>query len=181
MLTFFGMHEEVVTYLEMTSPNALVPPTRATAWPLMTDLVTPDDSGLVRDTYVRIGRPLNWDSPRMSWSADDWLAEIFRPGVHAWLGRVDGETAGLVELEAGPNDDVGIVVFGLVPEFIGKGFGAAFLTQSTRLAWDFPLVGGQPVRRVWVQTWRDHPHAIPNYQSRGFRIFRTERRTAGSE
>jgi hypothetical protein len=35
----------------------------------------------------------------------------------------------------------------------------------------------EPVRRVWLHTSsRDHPHAKPNYERRGFRPFRTEQR-----
>ena len=67
--------------------------------------------------------------------------------------------AGLAELEAQPNGDVGIVVSGLVPEFVGKGFGGAFLTVATRRAWNMETCG-RPTTRVWLQTSsRDHPHA----------------------
>jgi GNAT superfamily N-acetyltransferase len=92
---------------------------------------------------------------------------------------VDDELAGLVELEAEPNGDVGIVVFGLVPEFIGQGYGGALLTLATRLAWETMAPTGASVRRVWVQTSsHDHPHALSNYEQRGFRSFRTERRSS---
>lgn len=70
-----------------------------------------------------------------------------------------------------------MVVFGLVPEVVGRGFGAHLLTVGTRLAWGLGPLGGVRVRRVWLHTSsRDHPHAKPNYQRRGFRLFRTERR-----
>ncbi len=165
----------------MSAPTELVPAGRANVAPVEMDSVSPNGSSVVRSTYVRIGIPLEWDSPRMSWSDGDWEAELLRPGVRAWLGRVGGGTAGMVELEAEPNGDVGIVVFGLVPEFIGQGFGAVFLTEATRLAWEIALPNGKSVGRVWVQTSSlDHPHAIPNYESRGFKIFKTEtRRHAG--
>ncbi|MDQ4025288.1 MAG: acetyltransferase [Actinomycetota bacterium] len=102
-----------------------------------------------------------------------------RPGVQAWIARVDGEVAGLVELESEANGDVGIVVFGLVPEFVGKGFGGAFLTVATRLAWGLTSPDGTSTRRVWLQTSsRDHPNARPNYERRGFRSFRTDPRRA---
>jgi GNAT superfamily N-acetyltransferase len=66
---------------------------------------------------------------------------------------------------------VGIVVFGLVPELIGRGLGGALLTRATELAWELAAPGG----RVWVQTSsHDHPHALRNYERRGFRAFRTE-------
>jgi GNAT superfamily N-acetyltransferase len=87
---------------------------------------------------------------------------------------VGEEVAGLLELEADPEASVGIVILGLLPEFLGKGFGGAFLASATRLAWQMVSASGQTTKRVWVQTSsRDHPHALPNYQKRGFRIFRT--------
>jgi hypothetical protein len=89
---------------------------------------------------------------------------------------VHEDVVGLVELEAQSNGDVGIVVFGLVPEFVGRGFGGAFLTLATQLAWELTSPDGTATTRVFVQTSsRDHPNAIPNYERRGFRTFRTER------
>jgi GNAT superfamily N-acetyltransferase len=127
---------------------------------------------------VRIGAPHGW-TRRSAWSDAQWEKELACPGVQAWIARVDGDVAGLVELESESNGDVGIVVFGLVPEFVGKGFGGAFLTLATRLAWKLTSPGGMSTRRVWVQTSsRDHPHAKPNYERRGFRPFRTETRSA---
>ena len=41
----------------------------------------------------------------------------------------------MAELEAGAGGDVGIVVLGLVPEFVGRGFGGELLTLATELAW----------------------------------------------
>jgi GNAT superfamily N-acetyltransferase len=61
------------------------------------------------------------------------------------------------------------------PEFLGKGFGGALLTSGRRLAWQMVSPSGAPTKRVWVQTSsRDHPHALPNYEKRGFRTFRTQ-------
>jgi GNAT superfamily N-acetyltransferase len=95
--------------------------------------------------------------------------------VRAWLARVQDEVAGIPELEADPEGNAGVVIFGLLPEFFGKGFGGAFLTSATRLAWQMVSPSGVPTKRVWVQTSsRDHPHALPNYEKRGFRTFRTE-------
>jgi len=108
----------------------------------------------------------------MAWSDTQWEEELSRQGVGAWVARVDGEIAGLVELETEPAGDVGIVVFGLVPELVGKGFGGGFLTLATELAWNVTSLGGRPTKRVWVQTSSvDHPHVLPNYERRGFRQF----------
>jgi GNAT superfamily N-acetyltransferase len=109
----------------------------------------------------------------MEWSAGDWETELLRPGVKAWLARVGGETVGLVELELEPSGDVGIVIFGLVPEFIGRGFGGSLLTATVQLAWS--LSSERPVQRVWLQTTSgDHPNAIENYKRRGFEVFQTQ-------
>jgi len=156
---------ETLTSLEMTSPDQLVPP----SGPMPIEL-QPADAASLRSTYVRIGAPYGWTG-RTQWSDEDWAEELARPGVHAWIALSDGEIAGLVELEAEPRGDVGIVVFGLVPEQIGQGLGGALLTRATELAWELVAPGG----RVWVQTSsRDHPHALPNYASRGFTTFRSE-------
>ena len=113
-----------------------------------------------------LGRRSLWPA----WSDRQWEQWLSSPGVQPWLARVDGKVAGMVELELQPGGDVGIVVFGLVPEFVGKGFGGHLLTVGTRLAWEAE-------RRVWLLTSsRDYPHAKPNYERRGFRAFRTEQR-----
>jgi GNAT superfamily N-acetyltransferase len=128
--------------------------------------------------WNRIGAPYGWTG-RSAWSVRERQEELARPGVRVWTAMVEQELAGLVELEAEPSGDVGITYFGLIPEFIGRGFGGALLTMATDLAWTMTAPNGEPVRRVWLQTSsRDHPHALPNYERRGFRVFRTERRSA---
>lgn len=115
----------------------------------------------------------------MDWTDAQWEEELSRQGVRAWVARVDGDVAGFVELEADRDGDVGIVVFGLVPEFVGRGFGGAFLTPATEMAWQGTSPGGRPTRRVWVQTSsHDHPHALPNYERRGFSASRIEHKSA---
>ena len=116
------------------------------------------------------------------WSDAQWERELSRQGIRAWVARVDGDVAGFVELEAEPNGDVGIVVFGLVSEFVGRGFGGAFLTLATEMAWKVTSPGGSPTKRVWVETSsHDHPHALPNYERRGFRPFASSTRPVASD
>jgi putative methionine-R-sulfoxide reductase with GAF domain/GNAT superfamily N-acetyltransferase len=167
--------EETVTYLEMTSPDQLRPGRPAPA-PVAMVKLDRTAASLLRSTYARIGAPLNWQSRRF-WADERWEQLLGRQDVHTWIARVGDEVAGMVELEVQPGGDVEIVVFGLVPEFIGKGFGAHVLTVGTRLAWQVERLDGVPVRRVWLHTSsRDNPHAKPNYERRGFRPFRTEQR-----
>jgi GNAT superfamily N-acetyltransferase len=152
--------------LELTSPDDLVP-ARPPPAPLELEEVGAEAARLVGATYVRIFTPVGGGG-RATWSDSQWVEELTRAGVRTWLAKVEDGVAGLVELEAEPGGDVGIVVFGLVPEFVGRGFGGALLTEATRLAWDLVARAG----RVWVQTAsNDHPHALPNYLRRGFRRF----------
>jgi GNAT superfamily N-acetyltransferase len=167
--------DEVITSLEMTAPMQLVP-ARPESAPLELEEIEPAGAPLVRSLYVRIWEPLV-SGGRMDWSDAQWEDELSRPEVRVWVARVGVELAGFVELEAAPDGVVGIVVFGLVPEFIGRGFGGVFLTRATETAWKMTSRSGCSTSRVWVQTSSgDHPHALANYQRRGFRIFRVERR-----
>ena len=164
------MRGEVITSLEMTSLEELRPGREAPT-PIKLVEVEAAASQLLRTTYWRVWEALA-SGGRVNWSDADWVGELSRPGVRAWLAQIEGEVAGLVELEA-QGTDVGIVVFGVVPEFRGRGFGAGFLSLVTRLAWQMPEAA--PVRRVWLQTSSgDHPNAIKNYEARGFTTFRTK-------
>jgi GNAT superfamily N-acetyltransferase len=167
--------EETVTYLEMTAPDQLVPG-RPPPTPIDLERLDPTSLPLLRSTYARIGAPHAWVG-RSAWSDAQWEAWLSRPGRQPWIARVDGEVAGMVELELQSGGDVEIVVFGLVPEFVGRGFGSHLLTLGARLAWAAEHPDRAPTRRVWLHTSsRDHPNALPNYQRRGFRAYRTERR-----
>jgi GNAT superfamily N-acetyltransferase len=171
--------EETITSLEMTAPDQLAPG-RTPPAPLTLRPVGPATLPEAGAVWNRIGAPYGWTG-RSVWSDAQWRRQLTRPGVRVWIAMVEEEVAGWVELEAEPTGDVGITYFGLVPEFIGKGFGGALLTLATQLAWTMRAPGGESARRVWLQTSsRDHPHALPNYEARGFRVFRTERRSGGS-
>jgi GNAT superfamily N-acetyltransferase len=161
--------ERTVTYLEMTSPDQLVPG-RPSPASIEMERVGPTSASLLASTYARIGTPYNWTSlPEAQW--EEGLA---RPGAQAWVARVRGEVAGMAAMKA-QGGDVEIVVAGLIPEFVGSGFGGHLVTLATRLAWKAEHPDGGLTRRVWLHTSSlDHPHALPNYQRRGFRVLATE-------
>lgn len=162
-----------ITHLEMTSPDQLVPG-RPPPAPLQLAELDRGSLELLRSTYCRVGAPHHWIT-RVAWSEDQWVELLSRPDVHPWIVRVGGEVAGMVEFAEQSGGDVEIAVFGLVPEFVGMGFGGRALTVGTRLAWTTGQHGGPPARRVRLHTSSlDHPHALRNYQRRGFRPFRVE-------
>lgn len=161
--------DQTVTYLEMTSPGQLCPGA-VPAVDVTLDSVDATALALIRSTHDRIAAPHHWSS--LTWSEQQWLELLSRPGVRSWIVRVGADVAGLVQLEIGPRHEVEITKFGLVPEFVGRGFGGHVLTLASRLAWD---VAG--VERVWLHTSSlDHPHALSNYLKRGFHAFRVEQR-----
>src|SRR5918995_1859877 len=85
-----------------------------------------------------------------------------------WAELTVGPT-GYFELRAHQDDSVEIAYFGLLPDFIGRGWGKYLLTRAVQSAWQ------QGPRRVWLHTCTlDHPAALPNYLKRGFRPVRQE-------
>jgi GNAT superfamily N-acetyltransferase len=158
---------EIVTYLEMTARDQLVPaaPVRGLALESLAR-----ESPLVVELQVRIGAPHGWkcaSRTEQEWSA--WFARY--PDRAFWLVAWDGEPVGLVAYDLHPGDEVEIETFGLAPEFVGKGLGGHALTLAVRRAWELTPT----VARIWLHTSSvDHPHALPNYHRRGFRTFRTE-------
>jgi GNAT superfamily N-acetyltransferase len=167
--------DQTITYLEMRSPDDLVPG-RPPPEPMELEHVDAAAVGTFHAAVLRIGEPHDWTTPSGR-SEDQWRARLARPQVRAWIAGVGGEVAGVIELELHAEGEVEITMFGLVPEMVGRGFGGHLLTLATRLAWEARLAGGGPNRRVWLHTSSlDHPHALLNYERRGFRVFRTERR-----
>ncbi|MQA74673.1 MAG: GNAT family N-acetyltransferase [Solirubrobacterales bacterium] len=162
---------QTITHLEMTAREQLVPAARP-ATSLELEPMGAESLELIRSTCLRIGEPHHW-STRPAWSTERWHEHLSRPAVLDWIARADGEVAGMVELELQARAAVEITILGLVPELVGRGLGGHLLTLATRLAWDARAEGGPPTRRVWLHTSSlDHPHALPNYERRGFRVFR---------
>ncbi|MFK4082817.1 GNAT family N-acetyltransferase [Kribbella sp. NPDC020789] len=155
-----------ITSLEMTSPTDLTPGTPPPS-PISLDELTASAADDVRVLYERIWAPLG-PSGRTGWTTAQWENELSPSGIHTYQAAIHGVPAGFAELSVESQGAVGIVVFGLVPEFQSKGYGAGFLAAVTRLAWTL----NTPTTRVWLQTSStDHPHALRNYVQRGFRIF----------
>ncbi len=161
--------DQTLTFLEMTSRDQLVA-ARVPPVDITLDSVDATSVALIRSTHDRIATPHHWSS--LEWSEQMWCNVLSHSGVRSWIAYLGKEVIGLVQLQPRPLREVQITKFGLVPEFVGRGLGGHLLTLATRLAWD---IGD--VDRVWLLTTSlDHPHALRNYLSRGFRPFRVEQR-----
>lgn len=160
--------EVVTTYLEMTSPAQLRPKLSSDPQ-FRAREVAERDWRLNRWLYLNVGEPWAWNDKRR-WSAERWQAYVCTNALRTFVGEYDKEIAGYFELHR-EDGAVEIAYFGLLPNFIGRGFGGAFLTSAIEEAWRWNA------SRVWVHTCTlDHPSALQNYQARGFRIYKTSRR-----
>ena len=99
----------------------------------------------------------------------EWIDYVESDSLRTYVAYYDGSPAGYFELRHDRLNDVEITYFGLAPKFIGRGLGGYLLTVALKQAWALSP------HRVWVHTCsRDHASALPNYQARGFKIYREE-------
>jgi ribosomal protein S18 acetylase RimI-like enzyme len=158
----------VTTYfLEMTSPAQLNRAETCAELDLR-ECETPQYA-LNRELYARVGGPWQWHD-KLSWTDEQWRAYVESDQLRTWVVCCRGQIAGYFELRKQADDEVEIAYFGLVGEFIGRGFGGDLLTRAIESAWRWGA------RRVWVHTCTlDHPAALANYRARGMHVYREER------
>jgi len=154
-----------ITYhLEMHSPDELL----ASAQKVEIEL-RQEGALFSQQMYMQVGVMWRWND-RRDWTTEQWEELHGQGATRTYAGIVDGEVIGYFELDLTEENESEIIYFGLLPDYIGKGLGGAFLTKCIETAWSQPAT-----RRVWVHTCTfDHEHALANYQARGFKLFKTE-------
>jgi GNAT superfamily N-acetyltransferase len=169
-----GITEVTRTYLEMKAPGDLRPTPTPTPTPPI-ERMEHCSPAVFRYLYTEVGRAFHW-TDRLAWSEETIQRHLADPGISIWL-MSEGETpAGYFELREHDDGSVEIAYFGLLPAFIGRGWGKYLLTRATQAAWELGP------NRVWLHTCTlDHPSALPNYLKRGFRPVRTEVYVVGGE
>jgi GNAT superfamily N-acetyltransferase len=161
----------VRTYLEMRSPGDLRPALVPEDAPRL-ERIEDCPGSFFRYLYAEVGRAYHW-TDRLRWSDEQVSAHLVNPDISLWLLSASGAPAGYFELRRHEDDSVEVAYFGLLPEFVGRGWGGHLLTLAAREAW---ALGPE---RVWLHTCTlDHPAALPNYLKRGFRPVREESYTA---
>jgi GNAT superfamily N-acetyltransferase len=150
-------------FLEMASPDRLRP-ARAPRQEALLMRVGQPCPEFSRFFYRAVGGSWYWID-RIAWSYEEWQA--WTEQVETWAAYVDGTPAGYFELQQRSDGTVHIALFGLLPWAIGQGLGGWLLTRAVERAWE---PGPQTVT---VNTCSvDGPHALANYQARGFAITR---------
>ncbi len=167
----------VITYLEMTAPpTSAHPPTPAAKVALMRAEVPTQP--FYRFLYDNVGGPWLWWERRVLDDAD-LSAIIFNPKVEIYVLYVGGVPAGFAELDTrqAPKE-IELAYFGLMEDYVGRGFGGFFLRWAIDQAWN----RDPAPRRLWVNTCTlDHPNALAVYQRQGFSPYRRETKSIDDE
>ena len=159
-----GSVEVKRTYLEMKAPADLRP-ARSADPAARVERVEGCPASFYRYLYAEVGRAYRWVD-RLGWTDEEIRAHLANPAVSLWVLTVRSAPAGYFELKAVPDGSVEIAYFGLLPEFIGPGYGKHLLTEAVERAWSLSA------RRVWLHTCSlDSPAALPSYEARGFRRY----------
>jgi GNAT superfamily N-acetyltransferase len=157
--------DDVITYLEMhakpTGPRVHPPAGHKIA------LIQAENCTIsfYRYLYDTVGTPWLWYERKLLSDAT-LAAEIAGPVTEIFVLHAGGVPAGYFELDTAMPEATELRYFGLVPEFIGRGFGPFLLQAAIERAWS------RPIRRLWVHTRTfDHPKALGNYQRNGFVVY----------
>jgi GNAT superfamily N-acetyltransferase len=160
--------EDIITYLEMLArPSGPRPPP-----PLeMLALMRAENCtvSFYRYLYETVGERWLWYERRRL--GDTELAGVIgSPTVEIHVLYVRGVPAGFFEFDVAEAQETRLSYLGLVPEFIGRGFGAYLLQAAIDCAWL------RPIARLWLTTSHfDHPKALRLYQRGGFVVYAQRR------
>ena len=121
-----------------------------------------------RSLYNAVGKDFHWLGRRKM--SDEALAAILADPLNVLhVLHIDGEPAGLAELDQRQPNEIELSQFGLMRDFIGKGLGKWFLQWALAKAWSYAP------NRIWLHTCTlDHPAALPNYLKAGFVLLKQE-------
>jgi len=153
-----------VTFLEMHEPKEMPPPLAQTHFEL---LPKPISANKYREYYYGVGEKHFW-LDRMVMPDDELVEKVNSPKVEIFIFKINDEPAGYIEFVKEAKF-VEILYFGIMPEFIGKGYGKYFLHWVIAKAWSY-----QP---KWIQLntcTLDHPNALATYKKAGFTEVRKE-------
>ena len=155
--------EVTVTYLEMVQ-RPIMPTVRQPSVDQTVALLLAEKPNVkfYRYLYETIGEAWLWYERREI--TDSALESVLNsPLVEIYVLYVGGVPAGYAELDRRQEGEIELAYFGLMPEFIGLGFGAWLLDRILDTAWR------HKPERVWLHTCTlDHPEALRLYQRAGF-------------
>jgi GNAT superfamily N-acetyltransferase len=156
----------ITTYLEMSSRAQFCPSYTNGSHFSVQRMKTPD-LHFYRFLYGTVGEQWRWRDRLVMPDAELNLI-LANPNVTIDVLYVHGVPAGYVELDR-QGTDTEIAYFGLRDSFHGLGYGKHLLSHGIAQAWS------DGARRVHVHTCNlDGPHALNNYQKRGFSVYHVD-------
>ena len=154
----------VTTYLEMTSPVYFAPAYVNASDVEIVKMEMPD-LGFYKFLYQSVGEEWAWRD-RLQIPNAELRQVLSSPRTQVHVMYVSGSPGGYVELYQHDDSSVEIAYFGLRRDYMGRGLGKHLLSYGVARAWEMDAA------RVWLHTCNlDGPHALANYQKRGFRIY----------
>lgn len=159
----------ITTYLEMTRRADFRPSYLPESDESRIDSMMKPDIAYYRFLYRLVGEQWRWRD-RLALSDAALYDILSSEQTSVDVLYVDGVPAGYIELHREGGQNVEIAYFGLRMNFFGQGYGKHLLSHGVARAW------AEGARRVWLHTCNlDGPHALVNYQKRGFRVYHVER------
>lgn len=154
------------TYLEISSKDQWLRRNRVQTGLVVRECVVRQPQ-FNRFLYKYVGAQWKW-TYRLDWSARQWQDSVGSDDLRTFVAYQCGSIAGYYELKR-RRDEVEIGILGLVPGFIGKGYGGFLLDSAIENAFTWGA------RRVWLHTCaNDHPNALNNYLKSGFTVFKVQ-------
>jgi len=157
----------ITTYLQMTSPSEFTP-----SFIQATDIeivkMEMPDLAFYKFLYQSVGEEWAWRD-RLVMPNSELRKILSSENTQVHVLYVSGSPGGYVELFKHEDGSVEIMYFGLRRDYMGRGLGKHLLSYGIDSAWKMNA------NRVWLHTCNlDGPHALANYQKRGFKVFKTE-------
>jgi GNAT superfamily N-acetyltransferase len=132
-------------------------------------LDTEKDININKFFYRQVGKDHFWRD-RLLWSDKEWREYINNKSLETGIMKLDGELIGFYEQEFHKTKkEIELIQMGVLKEYQGKKFGSFLLKYIIYEGFN------KNVERIWVHTCSlDHKHALDNYLSKGFKIFKEE-------
>jgi len=157
----------ITTYLEMSS-TAEFAPSFVQATDIEIVKMEMPDLAFYKFLYQSVGEEWAWRD-RLVMSNSELRKILSSNDTQVHVLYVSGSPAGYVELYRHDDGSVEIMYFGLRRDYMGRGLGKHLLSHGIDRAWKMDAT------RVWLHTCNlDGPHALANYQKRGFKVFKVE-------
>ena len=119
--------------------------------------------------YKQIGLDHYWRD-RLLWSDKEWTKYVENKNLETHILKKGDNLVGYYEQEFHPKmNEVELINLGILKEFRGLKLGSVLVNHAIASA------SRKNPSRMWVHTCSlDHKHALQNYKSKGFEIYKEE-------